>query len=46
MRKSNKVIITCAPTGPIHTPSMSPLLPVTAHGAQSWLRGRAERLMP
>jgi uncharacterized protein (DUF849 family) len=29
MRKSNKVIITCAPTGSIHTPSMSPHLPVT-----------------
>ncbi|OZI70832.1 3-keto-5-aminohexanoate cleavage protein [Bordetella genomosp. 12] len=25
-----KVIITCAPTGAIHTPSMSPYLPVTA----------------
>lgn len=30
MRKSGKVIITCAPTGSIHTPSMSPHLPVTA----------------
>ncbi len=30
MRKSAKVIITCAPTGSIHTPSMSPYLPVTA----------------
>jgi len=30
MRKSNKSIITCAPTGSIHTPSMSPHLPVTA----------------
>lgn len=29
MRKSPKVIITCAPTGSIHTPSMSPHLPVT-----------------
>ena len=26
----NKVIITCAVTGSIHTPSMSPHLPVTA----------------
>jgi uncharacterized protein (DUF849 family) len=26
---ANKVIITCAPTGAIHTPSMSPFLPVT-----------------
>lgn len=29
MKKSPKVIITCAPTGSIHTPSMSPYLPVT-----------------
>lgn len=30
MSKTRKVIITCAPTGAIHTPSMSPYLPVTA----------------
>lgn len=30
MRHTDKVIITCAPTGSIHTPSMSPHLPVTA----------------
>jgi uncharacterized protein (DUF849 family) len=30
MAASNKVIITCAVTGSIHTPSMSPYLPVTA----------------
>ena len=30
MSKSRKVIITCAPTGAIHPPSMSPHLPVTA----------------
>jgi len=29
MRQSKKIIITCAPTGSIHTPSMSPHLPVT-----------------
>jgi uncharacterized protein (DUF849 family) len=29
-KKSRKVIITCAPTGAIHTPSMSAHLPVTA----------------
>ena len=29
MAASNKVIITCAVTGAIHTPSMSPYLPVT-----------------
>ena len=30
MSKSRKVIITCAVTGSIHTPSMSPHLPITA----------------
>lgn len=30
MAKNRKVIITCAVTGAIHTPSMSPYLPVTA----------------
>ena len=30
MRKSDKVIITCAVTGSIHTPTMSPYLPITA----------------
>ena len=30
MASPHKVIITCAPTGAIHTPSMSPHLPVTA----------------
>ena len=30
MAHSRKVIITCAVTGAIHTPSMSPHLPVTA----------------
>ena len=30
MSQARKVIITCAPTGAIHTPSMSPHLPVTA----------------
>lgn len=29
MRKTDKIIITCAVTGSIHTPSMSPWLPVT-----------------
>ena len=36
MAKSNKVIISCAVTGSIHTPSMSPHLPITpAEIAQS-----------
>ena len=30
---ARKVIITCAITGSIHTPSMSPALPVTAEDA-------------
>ena len=30
MAAARKVIITCAVTGSIHTPSMSPHLPVTA----------------
>jgi hypothetical protein len=30
MAGSRKVIVTCAVTGAIHTPSMSPHLPVTA----------------
>lgn len=30
MRKAKKVIITCASTGSIHTPTMSPYLPITA----------------
>ncbi|NUS18275.1 MAG: 3-keto-5-aminohexanoate cleavage protein, partial [Mesorhizobium sp.] len=30
MANQNKIIITCAVTGSIHTPSMSPHLPVTA----------------
>jgi uncharacterized protein (DUF849 family) len=29
MAKSRKVVITCAITGSIHTPSISPHLPVT-----------------
>ena len=30
MRKSKKTIVTCAITGSIHTPSMTPYLPLTA----------------
>jgi len=29
MRRSDKVIITCAITGGVHAPSMSPYLPIT-----------------
>ena len=42
MRKAKKVIITCAPTGSIHTPSMSPHLPVTADQIAEAAIGAAE----
>lgn len=42
MAKSNKVIITCAVTGSIHTPSMSPNLPVTAEEIADAAIGAAE----
>ena len=42
MAKSNKVIITCAVTGAIHTPSMSPYLPVTADQIAEAAIGAAE----
>ena len=42
MAKSRKVIITCAVTGSIHTPSMSPYLPVTAEQIADAAIGAAE----
>jgi uncharacterized protein (DUF849 family) len=42
MRKANKVIITCAVTGSIHTPSMSLHLPVTAEEIADAALGAAE----
>lgn len=42
MRKSSKIIITCAPTGSIHTPSMSPHLPITADQIAEAAIGAAE----
>jgi uncharacterized protein (DUF849 family) len=39
---SRKVIITCAPTGAIHTPSMSPYLPVTPDEIADAAIGAAE----
>jgi len=42
MRKTGKAIITCAPTGSIHTPSMSPHLPVTADAIASEAIAAAE----
>lgn len=42
MAKSRKVIITCAVTGAIHTPSMSPYLPVTADEIGEAALGAAE----
>jgi uncharacterized protein (DUF849 family) len=40
--RSRKVIITCAPTGSIHTPSMSPHLPVTPDQIAEAAIGAAE----
>jgi 3,5-dioxohexanoate:acetyl-CoA acetone transferase len=42
MAKPNKVIITCAVTGSIHTPSMSPHLPVTPDEIAEAAIGAAE----
>ena len=42
MATSRKVIITCAVTGAIHTPSMSPYLPVTADEIAEAALGAAE----
>jgi uncharacterized protein (DUF849 family) len=42
MASSNKVIITCAVTGAIHTPSMSPYLPVTPQEIADAAIGAAE----
>lgn len=42
MYKAKKVILTCAPTGSIHTPSMSPYLPVTANEIAAAAIGAAE----
>ena len=42
MASKNKVIITCAVTGAIHTPSMSPHLPVTAEEIADAAIGAAE----
>jgi uncharacterized protein (DUF849 family) len=47
MRRSDKVIITCAITGGIHTPSLSPHLPITpAHiAAESLAAAEADAAM-
>lgn len=42
MSENNKVIITCAVTGAIHTPTMSPHLPVTADEIKDAAIGAAE----
>jgi uncharacterized protein (DUF849 family) len=42
MAKTRKVIVTCAVTGAIHTPSMSPYLPVTADEIAQAAIGAAE----
>ena len=42
MARARKVIITCAVTGSIHTPSMSPHLPITAEEIADAAIGAAE----
>ncbi len=42
MAKSGKVIITCAVTGSIHTPTMSPYLPITPDEVASQAIGAAD----
>lgn len=42
MAKGNKVIISCAVTGSIHTPSMSPHIPITAEEISDAAIGAAE----
>jgi len=42
MAKNRKVIITCAVTGSIHTPSMSPYLPISAEEIADAATGAAE----
>lgn len=42
MKKSSKVIVTCAVTGSIHTPTMSPYLPVTPNEIVEAAVGAAE----
>ena len=42
MRKSNKVIVSCAVTGSIHVPTMTPYLPVTADQIAENAIGAAE----
>ncbi len=42
MATNRKVIITCAVTGAIHTPSMSPYLPVTADEIAEGALGAAD----
>ena len=46
MAKSQKVIITCAVTGSIHTPSMSPHIPITASEIADAAIGAAEAGAP
>src|SRR3978361_1149610 len=42
MAKTRKVVITCAVTGAIHTPSMSPHLPITPDEIIAGALGAAE----
>ena len=40
--KQRKIIVTCAVTGAIHTPSMSPYLPISAREIEDAAVGAAE----
>ena len=42
MKKQDKVIITCAVTGSIHTPTMTPHLPITPNEIAEASIGAAE----
>lgn len=42
MGLANKIIVTCAVTGSIHTPTMSPHLPITAEEIAEAAIGAAE----
>ena len=46
MPPQRKVIITCAVTGSIHTPSMSPYLPITPEQVAEGIRAYAEAAGP
>lgn len=48
MARYRKLIITCLVTGAVHTPTMSPHLPLTPDGIVGWhnRRGGGGRFLP